>query len=148
VTRPSPAGQFRPRDISGHVFSPGSKAPEVEFFVTFSDLDNNARRYVLNRRAEPGRQAPEAAVVWPGPVPGHAASSFESRYFDPTQTYGGPWAWFKMIDDTRVGAPDPQQRILLRIQNRFHRVHVTVEPSRASDNPFATGIWRHFSCES
>jgi type VI protein secretion system component VasK len=65
------------------------------------------------------------------------------------KAYGGPWAWFHMIDDTRVAtAPDPQQRILLNIQNRYHRVHVTVEPSSASANPFASWDWRQFSCQS
>jgi type VI protein secretion system component VasK len=130
-------------------FSPGTKTPEVRFFVTIGDLDNNAQRFVLQIDGQNlDDKHLKQPVVWPGPSPGHAASSFESRYYDPTRTYGGPWAWFRMIDDTRVGAPDPRQRILLRIQNRYHRVQVTVEPSRASDNPFATGIWRHFSCES
>jgi hypothetical protein len=53
-----------------------------------------------------------------------------------------------MIDATREGAPDPQQRIRLRIQSGYHFVRVTVEPSRASDNPFATKEWRQFSCGS
>jgi hypothetical protein len=52
-----------------------------------------------------------------------------------------------MIDDTRVGAPDAQQRIMLNIQNRYHRVHVTVEPGRADANPFAFRNWRQFRCE-
>ena len=42
-------------------------------------------------------------VTWPGPTPGHATATFESRYFDPTQAYGGPWAWFRMIDEQRMG---------------------------------------------
>ena len=86
------------------------------------------------------------AAKWPGPVPGHATSTFESRYYDPTKAYGGAWAWFRMIDDTRVGIPDPQ-RVVLNIQNRYHRVHVTVESARAGDSPFTTGSWRQFSCE-
>jgi len=143
-------GQFQAaRRIRDMFFSPGSKTPEVKFFVTFSDLDSDAQRFVLQIDGQNlDDQHLKQPVSWPGPVPGHATRTFESRYFDPTKPYGGPWAWFRMIDDTRVGAPDPQQRILLNIQSRYHRVHVTVEPSRASDNPFATGTWRHFSCES
>jgi type VI protein secretion system component VasK len=130
-------------------FSFGSKTPEVKFFVTFSDLDSDAQRFVLQIDGQNlDDQHLKQPVSWPGPVPGHAARTFESRYYDPTKPYGGPWAWFRMIDDTRVGSPDAQQRILLKIQSRYHRVHVTVEPSRASDNPFATGAWRQFSCES
>ena len=143
-------GQFQAaRRVRDMFFSPGSKTPEVKFFVTFSDLDSDAQRFVLQIDGQNlDDQHLKQPVSWPGPVPGHAARTFESRYFDPTKTYGGPWAWFRMIDDARVGAPDPQQRILLKIQSRYHRVHVTVEPSRASDNPFATGTWRQFSCES
>ena len=28
-------------------FTPGAKTPQVQFFVTFSDLDANAQRFVL-----------------------------------------------------------------------------------------------------
>jgi type VI secretion system protein ImpL len=137
------------RRIRDMFFSFGSKTPEVKFFVTFSDLDSDAQRFVLQIDGQNlDDQHLKQPVSWPGPVPGHAARTFESRYYDPTKPYGGPWAWFRMIDDTRVGSPDAQQRILLKIQSRYHRVHVTVEPSRASDNPFATGAWRQFSCES
>ena len=137
------------RRVRDMFFTPGSKMPELKFFVTFSDLDPNAQRFVLQIDGQNlDDKHLKQQVAWPGPVPGHAASTFESRYFDPTKTYGGPWAWFRQIDDTRVGGPDAQQRILLNIQNRYHRVRVTVEPTRASDNPFATGTWRQFSCES
>jgi hypothetical protein len=53
-----------------------------------------------------------------------------------------------MIDDTRVGVPDAQDRILLNIQNRYHRVHITVEGATAAGNPFASGSWRQFNCQS
>jgi hypothetical protein len=53
-----------------------------------------------------------------------------------------------MIDVNRMGAADAQQRIVLDLKNRYHRVQVTVEPGRASPSPFATGAWRQFSCES
>jgi type VI secretion system protein ImpL len=137
------------RRIRDMFFSPGGKTPDVRFFVTFSDLDPNAQRFVLQIDGQNmDDKHAKQGVQWPGPVPGHANSTFESRYFDPTKAYGGPWAWFRMIDDTRVGAPDAQDRIGLNIQNRYHRVRVTVEPARATGNPFATGSWRQFSCES
>jgi hypothetical protein len=53
-----------------------------------------------------------------------------------------------MIDATKVGTPDPQQRIGLNISDSYHRVRVTVEPARATGNPFAVTNWRHFVCES
>jgi type VI protein secretion system component VasK len=62
--------------------------------------------------------------------------------------YGGPWDVFRMVDSTRIGAPDAQQRIVLNIQDRYHHVHVTLEPSSASTSPFASSSWRQFSCGS
>jgi type VI protein secretion system component VasK len=131
-------------------FPAGSKTPTVKFFVTFSDVDSTATRFVLQVDGQTMDDKHfKQEVTWPGPKPGSASSEWESRYYDPMKTYGGPWAWFHMIDDTRVAtAPDPQQRILLNLQNRYHRAHVTVEPSSASTNPFASWDWRQFSCQS
>ncbi len=53
-----------------------------------------------------------------------------------------------MIDAMRVGAPDAEQRIGLIVQDHYHRVRVTIEPARVTGNPFASGSWRQFSCES
>ena len=137
------------RRIRDMFFAPGAKTPDVKFFVTFSGLDANAQRFVLQIDGQNlDDKHPKQAAAWPGPVPGNASITFESRYFDPTKTYGGPWGWFRLIDDNRVGAPDPQQRIALNIQNVHHGVRLTVEPARAAANPFASGSWRQFSCES
>jgi type VI secretion system protein ImpL len=136
--------------IRNMFFTPGSKTPTVKFFVTFSDLDSSASRAVLQidgQNMDDKHQ--KQPVTWPGPTPGSASSAFEARYFDPPKPYGGPWAWFRMVDATRVAtAPDPGQRILLTLQDRYHRVHVTVEPSTATTSPFATWDWRQFSCQS
>jgi type VI secretion system protein ImpL len=143
--------QFQAAQRIRNMFFPaGSKTPTVKFFVTFSDVDSTATRFVLQVDGQTMDDKHfKQEVTWPGPKPGSASSEWESRYYDPMKTYGGPWAWFHMIDDTRVAtAPDPQQRILLNLQNRYHRAHVTVEPSSASTNPFASWDWRQFSCQS
>ena len=67
--------------------------------------------------------------------------------FDPTQSRGGPWAWFRLIDETRTAAPDPQ-RVLLNLHNVHHTIRATVEPASAAGNPFTSGAWRQFTCES
>ena len=136
------------RQIRDMFFNPGSKVPEVKFFVTFSELDANAQRAVLQIDGQTvddkrGRQP----VTWPG-ANGSALAAFEARYYDTPRGFNGPWAWFKMIDATKVGTPDPQQRIGLNISDSYHRVRVTVEPARATGNPFAVTNWRHFVCES
>jgi type VI secretion system protein ImpL len=136
------------RRIRDMFFTPGSKTPDVRFFVTFSGLDSSATRAILqvDGQALDDKRMKQPAQ-WPGPVPGHAAASFESRYYDPTSTFGGPWALFRLIDATRIGAPDAQQRVVLNLQNKYHSVRVTIEPGRASPSPFASSGWRQFGCE-
>ena len=120
--------------------------------MTFSDLDADAQRVVLQIDGQTldDKHLKQAADVAGRPAPGHATSAFESRYFDPTKAYGGPWAWFRH-DRRRRGsvAPDAQQRIVLNIQNRYHRRPGDRRTrARGTPNPFATGAWRQFSCES
>jgi type VI secretion system protein ImpL len=137
------------RRIRDMFFPPGAKAPDVRFFVTFSNLDANAQRAILQIDGQNfDDKNLKQQAVWPGPTQGHATYTFESRYFDPATPYGGPWAWFRLIDVSRIGTIDAQQRFVLNLQSRYHRVHVTVEPGRASPSPFATVTWRQFRCES
>jgi type VI secretion system protein ImpL len=138
------------RGIRDMFFAPGAKTPQVQFFVTFSDLDANAARSVLTLDGQNmDDKHLKQSVSWPGPQPGRATTSFEGQYFDPAKVYGGPWDWFRLVDDTRMAAaPDAQQRIMLNVQDHYHRVHVTVEPSSASTSPFASWNWRRFSCAS
>jgi type VI secretion system protein ImpL len=136
------------RRIRDMFFPPGAKEPDVKFFVTFSGLDSSATRAILEIDGQTlDDKRMKQPAEWPGPVSGHAAASFESRYFDPTHTFPGAWGLFKLIDATRVGAPDAQQRVVLNLQNKYHSVRVTIEPGRASPSPFATADWRQFRCE-
>jgi type VI secretion system protein ImpL len=130
-------------------FPAGSKTPAVKFFVTFSDMDTVATRFILQIDGVnfDDKHGARQSGTWPGPQPGVAATSFESRYYDPTQSRGGPWAWFRLIDETRIGAPDPQ-RVLLNVRNPHHSIRITVEPGSAGASPFTTGAWRQFTCES
>ena len=136
------------QQIRDMFFQPGAKTPEVKFFVSISDLDRTAKRFVLridgkNYDDKNGKQP----AVWPASAPGEASSAFEGDFFDPTATYTGPWGWFKMIDGTRVAGGDAQ-RVMLNVRNRYHSVRISVEPSSAVGNPFTSGLWRQFSCES
>jgi type VI secretion system protein ImpL len=132
-------------------FPPGAKNPEVQFTVTMTDLDPNATRFILQidgQNFDDAHQPPvRKQAVWPGKA-GQVVVAFEGRFFDPSRPYGGPWAWFRMIDETMEGAPDAQQRIRLKVQNPHHSVYVTVEAARAGNSPFALRAWRQFSCES
>jgi type VI secretion system protein ImpL len=137
------------RGIRDLFFNPSSKALEVKFFFTFTDLDANAVRAVVTiDGAITDSQPLKWPLTWPGATPGQVSTAFDARFFDPPKKYGGPWALFKLIDATRMGLPDPQQRIMLNVKDAYHHVHVTVESARAAANPFAIPGWRQFSCES
>jgi type VI secretion system protein ImpL len=140
------------RRLRDMFFPPGSKTPKLEFGVTIRDLDSNSTRFVLEldgQILDEKHQAPVTKLaVWPGPTPGRAAGTFEGNFYENPKQYGGPWAWFRMIDALADGPGDAQQRIRLIVQNRYHRVNLTVQAARAGDNPFATREWRQFSCES
>ncbi len=133
-------------------FAAGSKTTDLRFSVMITDLDSVATRFVLELDGQifdDKHQPPvKKPARWPGSTNGRVAAAFESRFYDPPKTYGGPWAWFRMIDTTADGPADAQQRVRLNVRTQYHRVHVTVEAARAGDNPFATRIWRQFSCES
>ena len=140
------------RRVRDTFFPVGSKMPEVRFAITIPELDAGASRFILqvdgqnfDRRH---REQVRRDGVWPGPTPGQAIASFEARFYDPPTVYGGSWAWFRMIDATVEGPADAQQQIVLRLHNRDHLARVRVEAARANNNPFASGAWRQFSCES
>jgi type VI secretion system protein ImpL len=136
------------RRIRDMFFNPGSKSLELKFFVTFTDLDPNAQRFVLTVDGQNvDTKGQKQELKWPGDRQGHTYTTFESRYYDPPTPYGGPWALFRMIDATKPGTQDGQ-RILLNIQNPHHRVKAIIEPERVGANPFASGQWRQFVCES
>jgi type VI secretion system protein ImpL len=134
-------------------FPPGSKQPEVPFTVTISDIDAATSRFVLEvdgrlvdyKQREPPTRKP---LQWPGEKSGRVQTAFEARFLEEPRTIGGPWAWFRMIDAHAAGGPDAQQRVLLNVRQGEHRASILVEAARATDNPFATKTWRHFSCKS
>jgi type VI secretion system protein ImpL len=138
------------RRVRDMFFDKGSQMPALAFSVTLGNLDASAKRFILqidgqNTEATPG--PPKLwQVKWPGPVSGAAVATFEERYLDPpTHSFSGPWAWFKMIDQTVQPSSDPR-RTVLRVRGAFHQVQITVEPSTVLNNPFASREWRQFSC--
>ena len=132
-------------------FAQGAKVPKLDFFVTTTDLDRDASRFVLDldgQRIDDRHGAPvRRPLIWPGTVSGSAVVTFESRFYDDPRRFGGPWAWFRLIDATTEGAPDAQQAIRLRVTSRYHSVRLTLESARGGVNPFAYTGWRQFSCQ-
>jgi type VI secretion system protein ImpL len=137
------------RRIRDMFFPAGAKMPQVPLFITFSDIDASASRAIVqvdgvNLDDKHSKQP----FTWPGSQPGHVGTQFEARYYDPMKNYVGPWDLLRMTDQTRIAGPDAQQRIILNVQDHYHRVHVTIEPATAATSPFASWTWRQFSCQS
>jgi type VI secretion system protein ImpL len=132
-------------------FAPGSKSAEVRYAVTISDLDATTSRFVLQVDGQIYDGKPGTPVrrqgAWPGPINGQALAQFEGRFYNPPTSYGGVWAWFRMVDATAEGPPDAQQQIRLRVQSGSQSARVLVDGAREA-NPFAQGSWRQFSCGS
>ncbi|HTK29265.1 MAG TPA: type VI secretion system membrane subunit TssM [Vicinamibacterales bacterium] len=135
-------------------FGAGAKGPELSFNVKLSKLDESATRFYVyldgqSFDAKPGVESRWPAV-WPGPKPGAAYAVFEDRIAAPEQViaYGGPWAWFHVVDATLSSQPDGEGLPILSLQTRYHRALVTIEPSSGIGNPFAARDWRQFECGS
>jgi type VI secretion system protein ImpL len=131
-------------------FVKGSHMPALAFTVTLGNLDASAKRFILQvdgQNTEVTQGPPKLwQLKWPGPVSGAAVATFEERYIDPpTLNFSGPWAWFRMVDAAIQPSPDPR-RVVLRVRGSYHQVQITVEPSTALNNPFATRDWRQFTC--
>src|SRR4029078_5416500 len=88
------------RQIRDMFFNPGSKVPEVKFFVSFSELDANAQRAVLqiDRQTVDDKRGRQP-VTWPG-ANGSALAAFEARYYDTPRGLKGPWARVKRLQPT------------------------------------------------
>lgn len=74
-------------------FPAGSKDPKLGFYITITDLDAGADRFILQLDGQNFAGDHKSPVKrlgeWPGPVPGQAIASFEARFYDPpTRTAG------------------------------------------------------------
>jgi hypothetical protein len=86
--------------------------------------------------------------MWPGTQAGLVGTQFEATYYDPMKKYGGAWDVFRLVDSTRIGTTDAQQRVILNIKDTYHHAHVTIDPATASTSPLASSTWRQFRCGS
>jgi type VI secretion system protein ImpL len=130
-------------------FRPGGQLPEVRFNVAPSYLDAGATRFVmeLDGQTVEYRHGPErnSLLVWPGPMPGMGAISFEDRTdAHPNTTFAGPWALFRMLDAATVQADsDVRYRATFRAGSNEARVVIEATSIR---NPFTKSALRQFRC--
>ena len=140
-------------------FSPGSKAPKLQFNMRLSNLDSAAMRFYLELdgqkfEVKPGTQN-DGSIAWPGSEKGGGTviATFVDSVggSDPAHVIEKPWALFHLVDETKgksgPGAPDAELRSFLSIHTTYHQVMLTLEAANATNNPFAARDWRQFTCE-
>jgi len=145
-------GQFeRATVIRQMFFDAGTKALQLGFTATLSKLDATATRFYVDIDSQRFDAKPDGpmqwAAVWPGKT-GNALAVFEDRVAQPEAVLNipGPWAFFKMIDETVVPQRDTANGVVLGLQTRYHRGVVTIAPAGGSAVPYASRDWRQFGC--
>lgn len=84
-------------------------------------------------------------MVWPGPKPGLATSTFEPMG-GPNGAYEGPWAMFRLIETGRLER-ESDSRYLLTFKRGTREVQLRIEADSAR-NPFGkTDLLQRFRCE-
>ena len=145
-----PLAQFEAAQrIREMFFLAGEKTPELRFTVTPIELDDAARRFLLeiDGQAFEHRHGPERtfAAKWPGKSEGPAAATFEAAAGGrPNIVFEGPWAWFRLIEATRI-EPESEVRYLLTFTTGSHRARVRVTADRVR-NPYASREFQQFRC--
>ncbi len=142
-------------ELAGRIrdtFFPQGSGPQLTFSVTLTDVDSANRRFVLqidNQNFDNRSGADRKwQAKWPASDPGFAAATFEDRSgaWPAIHRFGGPWAWFRLIDASAPRREPPLHTVLDFVQSSYH-VRVTIEASSIR-NPFAHEEWRQFRCGS
>jgi len=120
-------------------FRPGSQDPEVRFSLSAVDLDAGSVRFTLELDGQlfDYRHGPviEKPMKWPGPSPGKAAVTFEERAgARPNIATEGPWAWFRLVDQTQVQR-ETEAISVLTVAKGGHQSRIRVE-SVSIRNPY------------
>lgn len=132
-------------------FSPGSQQPEVRLAVVPNRLDVDVARFVLevDGQSFAYQHGPvrEWSLQWPGEGLGNARIMFEEASGGrPTVVEDGPWALFRLLDDSRVTRmSDIQYAIELTAGGRVAEVIVQ---TRSVRNPLAQRDLHNFECPS
>jgi type VI secretion system protein ImpL len=137
------------RRIRDVFFQAGSQNPELRFQLVPIDLDREAMRFVLEidgqtieYRFTDVRPVP---LKWPGPSPGSAGVTFEERSGRrPSVAMRGPWAWFRLIDASRVER-ETDERYTLTFAIEGHEAKVTID-ALTIRNPYAKQLLQQFTC--
>ena len=142
-----PLAQFETAQRIRQMFFPSSKA-EAGFTVTADGLDRESTRFTLEidgqetrNRHDPPRPV---RMVWPGPKPGVATSTFEPAG-GPNFAFEGAWAMFRLLDSGQL-ARESDTRYLLTLKRGAREVQLRIEADSVR-NPFGKTDLQRFRCE-
>ncbi len=140
------------RRLRDTFFRAGSPGPLVPFTLTPVDLDQALRNVALDvhgKSVEYAHGLPRTiAVVWPGERPGGPATVTlnELSGVSESLTRAGPWAWWRLLDASRLDQePGSDVRYLLDLGQGGRKAQFTLEAASVR-NPFGRSILREFRC--
>ncbi len=136
-------------------FGVGGRTPKVSVVVAASGLDASASRLFLSLEGQslairPGEHL-ERVVEWPGAQGGGSAfATFEDTIAAPVRVHqlSGPWALFRFVDATAPPSATSERQTSLQVESPQHKARVTIEAQNPTSDPFVSGDWRRFRCES
>lgn len=132
-------------------FLSGNKMPLVEFELTPERLDANARQFLIDLGGQivDYRHGPPKSQMlqWPSPIaPGRVRMVFvdllDAR---PTRSFSGPWAWFRLLDDTEIIETNQSELFKLIISLAGHTADFELRAVSVR-NPFKLQELRGFRC--
>jgi type VI secretion system protein ImpL len=144
--------QFRHAEqIREAYFAPGAQRPEMRVTIVPNSLDADVSRFVLEVDGQQFdyRHGPQRQwnLRWPGEGIGMARIMFEEASGGrPTVVEEGPWALFRLLDDSTVQATSETQfTVVMGAGGRS--VELLVQASSVR-NPLARRDLHDFSCSS
>jgi type VI secretion system protein ImpL len=158
--QPGPAAQVLPGDwlrvfedatkLRDVFFQGGAKLPQMQFSAMLLDFDRGATRFQLDiEGAVLDSQAPKRmyGIRWPGAKPGFVQATFDGRFaVQQTDEFHGPWAWFKLLERSRI-TRESDVRNIVTVNVNGLQANVVIE-ALTVHNPFASGEWQRFKCGS
>lgn len=131
-------------------FSDNKNQMSFKFILTPSNLSGNSKKFTLNVGSQilnmtQNSNTPKT-FSWPGKDPGFVTIQFiQTDGSNPTKTYSGPWAWFRMLDaNTLQSSPNPA-KFTLSIQLGSNSASFTLIANHRI-NPMIPGIIEKFRC--
>jgi type VI secretion system protein ImpL len=128
-------------------FRRGAAGPDLRFAINTSEVDPSIPQFVLEIDGQFfDSRGPRQLVnaVWPGPTPGRAAATFQTRVGTRTkEDFLGSWGLFRMFDKHAQTVSDT--KFVLGFEMDGQEARVLFDADRVN-NPFVRRDWQRFSC--